>query len=229
MLLLSLVACGFTASGALLDSGVDDPVAVGGDDSADESGDTGEGDDVDPLDEDDDSDGFSENEGDCDDEDGSVHPDARDSCNGSDDDCDGDVDEDAVDDDPYEPNDSEPHDLGDVVSGSGHEIGAFLHNNADDDRFSFYIEDDWIGDALPVTVSLSNIPSDATYKLTLNRLSTNGSQELGLVDEDFGSGTLSFVIEDSTGPDDGGVYEAVVGAIANADCGSAYLLTVAGE
>ena len=227
MLALMLVACGFEASGSLIDSAAE-VLEPSGEDSAvpDDTGDTEA---PDPLDEDDDGDGLSENEGDCDDTDGSVHPGAVDLCDGDDDDCDGEVDEDAEDEDPYEPNDDDPHDLGTLESGAGHEVAAFLHNDQDDDRFSFYVEDSWIGDAFPVTITLANIPSSATYKLTVNRLSTDGSAELGLVDEDFGSGSLTIVLEDSTGPDDGGVYEVVVGAIANADCGSAYLLTAAGE
>ncbi len=137
MVLMSLLSCGFSASGGLVDSGGDDPTPADDSASPGDTGDTGEQ--LDPLDRDDD------------------------------------------------------------------------------------------GDAFPVTVTLANIPANATYKLTVNRLSTDGSEELGLVDEDFGSGTVSLVLEDSSGPDDGGVYEVVVGAIANADCGSAYLMTVAGE
>ena len=227
MLLLSLAACGFTAAGGLIDSGGSEPAEGDSDPPVSEdTGDTGEP--IDELDRDDDGDGYAENEGDCDDADGSVHPGATDRCNGVDDDCDGDLDEDAVSEDPYEPNDSEPYELGTLESGGGLEVAAFLHNSADDDRFAFYVDDSWIGDAFPVTIALTNIPADATYKISLNRLATDGSQELGLVDEDFGSGSLTLTLEDSTGPDDGGTYEVVVGAVANADCGSAYLLTVAG-
>ncbi|MFN7144534.1 MAG: MopE-related protein, partial [Myxococcota bacterium] len=42
---------------------------------------------------DEDGDGFSEEEGDCDERDGNVHPGASEACNGVDDDCDGSVDE----------------------------------------------------------------------------------------------------------------------------------------
>ncbi len=46
---------------------------------------------------DEDGDGYSVEDGDCDDLDEAVHPDAEESCNGLDDDCDGSIDEDAAD------------------------------------------------------------------------------------------------------------------------------------
>lgn len=52
---------------------------------------------VDPLDVDDDEDGFSENEGDCDDSRSATYPGAFESCNERDDDCDGQMDEGACD------------------------------------------------------------------------------------------------------------------------------------
>ncbi len=53
----------------------------------------------DPSEIDDDGDGYSENEGDCDDGNADVHPDATEECNGIDDNCDGQVDEGCDDDD----------------------------------------------------------------------------------------------------------------------------------
>ena len=54
---------------------------------------------TDPNDMDDDGDGLSENEGDCDDTDAAIGPDATEYCNGIDDNCDGVVDEGCADDD----------------------------------------------------------------------------------------------------------------------------------
>ncbi len=54
---------------------------------------------TDPDELDDDGDGFAEDQGDCDDTDPDVHPDATEECNGIDDNCDGHVDEGCGDDD----------------------------------------------------------------------------------------------------------------------------------
>ncbi|MCP4809330.1 MAG: hypothetical protein GY913_11870 [Proteobacteria bacterium] len=227
MLLLIALSCGFDASGSLVDSGLDDPTPVLSDSDEPVVEDSDEP--VDPDLTDDDGDGYTENAGDCDDADSAVNPGAEDACNGVDDDCDSDVDEDAVDDDPYEPNDEVAAQLGALEDQDTHEIAAFLHNDADDDVFSFYVDDSWTGDEFPVTITLSNIPSDATYKLGVERVESDGDGELGVIDEEFGTGTLTIVLEDSSGPEDGGVYEVTVGAIANADCGKAYLLTIIGD
>ena len=65
-----------------------------GDDDDDDDTASGGDDDGDPQD-DADGDGFTEAEGDCDDSDAYIHPDARERNNGVDDDCDGEVDENA--------------------------------------------------------------------------------------------------------------------------------------
>jgi hypothetical protein len=64
----------------------------------------GNGDSGDPIDDgdlDSDNDGFTPNEGDCDDDDKNVHPDANEKCNNKDDDCDGTKDNDPIDGDTY--------------------------------------------------------------------------------------------------------------------------------
>ena len=106
-----------------------------------------------------------------------------------------------------------------------HQLVGFLHNDQDEDRFSFSVVDEW-WDSFKVEVSLSNIPADGTYRLTLNRLSSVGDAPLGELDQVFGSGSLSLTLADATGDEDGGEYEIVVEAIAGADCGQGYLLVV---
>lgn len=231
---LVLTACDLGAASTVTydDSGQDsepsaDDSGGGGDDTGgggDDSGDDSGGDDT-SAPEDADGDGYTAVEGDCDDGDAGVHPDVPDTCDGLDQDCDAEIDEDAAADDPYEPNDTSPTSLGALEDTPEHQLVGFLHNDQDTDRFSFTVVDEW-WDSFKVEVSLSNIPADATYRLTLNRLSSVGDAPLGELDRVFGSGSLSLTLEDSAGDEDGGEYEIVVEAIAGADCGQGYLLVV---
>lgn len=228
--LLALSACDLGAASTVTydDSGLDSEVepddSGGGDDSGDSGGGDSGGDDT-SAPEDLDGDGFTEAEGDCDDGDAGVHPDVPDTCDGVDQDCDEALDEDAASDDPYEPNDTSPTALGALEDTPEHQLVGFLHNDQDTDRFSFSVVDEW-WDSFKVEVSLSNIPADGTYRLTLNRLSSVGDAPLGELDQVFGSGSLSLTLADATGDEDGGEYEIVVEAIAGADCGQGYLLVV---
>ena len=209
-----------------LDSEVEPDDSGGGDDSGgDDSGGGDSGGDDTSAPEDGDGDGFTEAEGDCDDGDAGVHPDVPDTCDGVDQDCDEALDEDAASDDPYEPNDTSPFGLGALEDTPEHQLVGFLHNDQDTDRFVFSVVDEW-WDSFKVEVSLSNIPADGTYRLTLNRLSSVGDAPLGELDQVFGSGSLSLTLADATGDEDGGEYEIVVEAIAGADCGQGYLLVV---
>ncbi len=177
----------------------------------------------DPFDRDDDGDGWSENEGDCDDDDAAVHPEQDDECNGMDDDCDGVYEEDAAGDDIYEPNDTAWFYLGSLADDEHYSVSGILHNDDDDDLFSFYIDDPWY-ESFGFEVSLTNIPSDATYRLKLGRVADDGSFEE--LQSDYGSGELSLREEGETFVDDGGTYGVMIDAVGGADCGRSYLLSV---
>lgn len=229
--LSTLTACGFSVAGTTVtDTGpTTDDTADGGDDTADtDTGPVDTGDPPDPWTTDDDGDGFSEAEGDCDDTTSARAPGLTDTCDGVDSDCDDQVDEDARSDDPYEPNDTDPYELGSIEDGD-HALAGALHNDADVDRYEFYALDHWLSDRMPVTITLDSIPDDATYRLTVERTSSDGDEPLEQIHQSFGSDTLSYVIEDRSGPEDGGDYAVWVEAIAGADCGRNYLLTISGE
>jgi hypothetical protein len=231
MLLLLGLACDFSASTSIvgLDTGADT-----GTDTDTDAGDTDPGGDTDtapddsgdpdPYAVDDDGDGASEYDGDCDDEDATIHPGATDVCNTEDDDCDGDIDEDAAP-DAYEPNDDVAVDIGDLAEDPERSVVATLSGEADVDRYRFTLTDDTF-DFFTVTMTLSGIPDDATWRFTLNRLASDGDLALGEVDRVFGTDSLELTLDDVSLQDDGGTYELVVESIAGADCGRTYLLAV---
>ena len=87
----------------------------------------------DPLEIDDDGDGYSEDEGDCDDTDPGVTPEATEECNGIDDNCDGHVDEGCGDDDSAD-DDTGDDDTGDDDDTGGDDDGTDPVGS-DDDTF----------------------------------------------------------------------------------------------
>lgn len=127
----------------------------------------------DALNVDDDRDGYTENEGDCDDGDPSLNPGRTDTCDDLDNDCDG-----ALNDpfwDSYEPNDSSasPHDLGEVdgsVIWTGSSVtlaGQTLHAATDEDWFRLDVDDDAFYDNVNLNVYVTGLPSAGMYKVEL--------------------------------------------------------------
>ena len=92
----------------------------------------------DPLDHDGDLDGFTENEGDCNDADPYTHPDAEEACDARDNDCDGDINEDDWDDLEFNDTLETATDLGDIddawIFGSPESGGAGITRHAEYDE-----------------------------------------------------------------------------------------------
>ncbi|MFT4628625.1 MAG: hypothetical protein ACI8PZ_007321, partial [Myxococcota bacterium] len=119
---------------------------------------------------DEDGDGYSPNDGDCDDADPALNPGAVDACNLLDEDCSGIVNDPHA--DSYEPNDERgaSYDLGeidhDLGFGDSLEVsGLSLHNPDDEDWYRFYADDE-IFDNVEITLQIL-VPPNGTYVIEL--------------------------------------------------------------
>lgn len=184
---------GFTATGVVLSEGVHTVTLS----ALDGEGQEGSASIVltvqDPLAVDDDHDGYSENDGDCDDADSSRYPGAPEYCDAVDNDCDGMINEDYW--DSYEDNDESgtAYDLGDVdgsILWEGDSVtlaGVTLHSGDDEDWWQWDANDTLLIDNVDIDVRVTGLPSAGTYVLEL-WLDDGGWR---LEDSDSGSGALS--------------------------------------
>jgi len=159
----------------------------------------------DPLDHDGDLDGYTENEGDCDDYNPYVHPGAEEICDAYDNNCNGEINEDDA--DELEPNDSldSATDLGRIddgwIFGSAEveSAGITLHTEWDEDWIRFDAGDDFFIDNVNIDVSVGAFPHTGDYVIELYLLDESSTVP---VDVDLGSGRLSVQFEGD--PWDGG-------------------------
>ncbi len=152
----------------------------------------------DPLDHDGDLDGYTENEGDCNDADPYTHPAAAEVCDARDNDCDGDVNEDDWDDLEFNDTLETATDLGDIddawIFGSGEtaSAGITLHSAYDEDWLVFYAGDDWGIDNVNIDVSVGPFPFTGDFVVELYQLDDSSTVP---VDIDSGTGRLSVQFE----------------------------------
>jgi len=211
----------------------DEPFDTGDYDTGDtDTGDTGTP--ADPNDQDYDGDGFSPNQGDCNDSDPNIFPFTFDDCDGIDNDCDGLTDEDGPQ-DVYEPNNSQAqyYDLGFHSAGDFLELEGVISAADDYDHYEFYLEDGWT-DSFSIVTDLHAIS-----------LTTDFIVELWLIENAEGDGPALLYTENSSGVglgeigsfegsgiswsyplgyDDSGYYQAVVYAASGAACNAQYQL-----
>ena len=181
----SLFACAFNASTEVADS-----AAPPGPQTDPQTSETTETTSIDPLDVDDDGDGYTENEGDCNDDNAARYPGLTDLCDGIDNDCDDEIDEDAYIDDWNEPDDANTViELTSPTKDYEQRVEGLLYSDEDVDTYSFEMPDGL--DIFRLTVELSYVPDDATYRLTVEHRDING-----LVQTAQGSDEISVVFED---------------------------------
>ena len=121
---------------------------------------------------DDDGDGYTENEGDCDDGDATTSPGASEVCDDADNDCDGEINETFLDD--YEANEStaDAYNLGEVDGGflwsgdSAALAGLTLHTSDDVDCFRWDADDEWY-DNISISVTVQPFSSAGSYVVRL--------------------------------------------------------------
>lgn len=181
----------------------------------------------DPLDVDDDGDGWTENEGDCDDADPSSNPGATDICDDADNDCSGEVNEPYH--DGYEVNDTSwGYDCGEVDSSwlwTGSTLtlsGLTLHEDDDEDWFQWNADDEYY-DNVSISITASGLPSGGRYLLELY------SRDTGRV-EDSASGNASLTVTYSGDLLDDGEDRWAVRVYASTwpsgSCSTTYTLTI---
>gem|GEM_PF-1112803 len=223
LLLMMLAGCDFGAAMKVVseDVGSPEPVDSGGADDAD----TGEPDTsgMHPSDVDDDGDGYTENDGDCDDADADVYPGVIDECDGIDSNCDGVVDDAAREADLYEPNDTEDFSIGELGNDDAFEADAFLHDGADSDRFHFHFSDGTF-DFFTLRIDLEWDASDVMYVMTIEHLDTG--EVLYNQFSTAGSRELNYEEGDTFLSADGGNYRVTISSDGSATCMDGYHLKI---
>ncbi len=175
---------------------------------------------------DDDGDGW-DSEQDCDETEAKINPSAMDqTCDGIDDDCDGIID-DEWNDDPYEPNDTTPHDFGRLNDDA--EVYGYINIATDQDAFTFYAEDVWYLPDFGFDISLNNVPAQADYGFHISFIDEDGV-DYGIIASVNNSGVggsenYSFDGDVIPGGNEG-FYTVTVYSISGASCQAPYQLLI---
>jgi len=227
---MMMVGCKFNASSKVdgMDTSMPSGSTISDDTGVEDTGngsETDTGEDIDPEDWDNDEDGYTEAEGDCDDDDATIRPGLPDHCDGIDNNCDGAIDEDAAEEDEYEPNDSIPWDLGKTEKGEPIEVEGFLFDEDDIDMFKFRFEDGLGTDEL--TVVLGSLSPDIAYKMEIINLDEDGEE----VFEDFSTSVDESITYEHDGSwipgiDDSAELRVTISSLGGAGCTTPYRLTI---
>lgn len=182
----------------------------------------------DPNDRDDDGDGWTENQGDCDDRSPLVNPDMQDICDDLDNDCDGKINGDDW--DMYEENDSisAAYDFGDVgdsfwTNQTVRLSGLTIHKDGDEDWYRWATGDIIIIDNVDINITVTGLPSNGDYVVELWNIDDNAVR-----DSDSGGGTLRIHYVGDWLDDDEEDWALRVYAASwpNNSCSSTYSITI---
>jgi hypothetical protein len=181
----------------------------------------------DPLGRDDDGDGYTENDGDCADDDPTMNPGATDVCDDVDNDCSGYVNDEDW--DTYEQNDSlaAPYDCGEVDSSFGWSnstltLSALTFSYEGDEDWFRWEADDEIWDNVSVSATASGFPGRGNYAIELY------DEDGNLADSDDGASSISVDFTGEQFDDDEDVWYIRVYATTwpNNSCDETYTLVI---
>ncbi len=220
LLLCLMTGCNFAASSKVETEDTATELTEEGTEAADTDEDTDDPE-TDPLTIDDDEDGFTENQGDCDDASAEVFPGAEDVCDGISNDCDEEIDEDAIDD--FEPNDTVHWSLG-VIESDPISLEGFLHSEDDIDRFDFIINDGLVDLVVGINVRLSGFNNDIVYRMTIVE-SESGAKVFDEFKEE-GDEELVYEHNDTVFGNESGTYQIRIKTLAGFGCDSPYTLAI---
>ena len=176
---------------------------------------------------DEDEDGYSVEEGDCDDTNPDLTPDAIDECDGIDNNCDGQIDED-LSIDQNEPNDESGTDLGDYFTEDSIVTSGFIGEEEDLDRFHFYLSDP-IGGWFQIDVNLQTTSLSADYVVEfwiLEDINGNEPRMVQLIDDSGVGAGESYTYSGIPFSDDAGLYGVVVYSNGGSGCDTEYDLSI---
>ena len=201
-------------TGMVLDTGVED---------------TDEEPEEEPEERDFDGDGYSPEEGDCDDLNPEIYPTQTDRCDGIDNNCDGEIDEGAVG-AYYEPNDTfwNGANLGEFSAGDSLDVQGIIPAETDIDIYELYVEDGWF-DNFAIDFELHSIGPRADFVIELWLIeNASGYREdlLLSVNNLTGGGIERGAFYGNIWTDDTGYYEFRISALSGQDCDALYDLNI---
>ena len=176
-----------------------------------------------------DQDGFSVEDGDCDDYDPFINPVQLDDCDGVDNNCDGILDNDAIG-GIYEPNDTPWNGfyIGDYTAGDYTSVQGLISTPTDIDIYEFYIEDGWFDDfKIDFELHALGIQADFVAELWLIENASGDREDLLLSVNNLTTGGIERADwEGDWLTDDSGYYEFRISAVSGQDCNAHYELEI---